>query len=267
MKESSEDKLARFLRKNPRLQTAAAETIGFFLDRMNLKIAGEENFQTMREHLDANLGGAVVIGNHESIADYVVFRETRKRVPEDIAVVAPWAEKFLGEEMGPWGMIGQAMGAMDRIELIGIPQAATSENLRRLVDAISDMGEAVREGSVVCFFPQGTRSRTVGMTMARSGIVNKLFKDDEVKNNTIIIPVAVEGTRKIHEPNTRRVNPFARVNLTAGKPFFYRDAQEEAARSGVSVTDIMMWRIGRMLPEEYEGDYREIFAKIRDAGV
>jgi 1-acyl-sn-glycerol-3-phosphate acyltransferase len=255
------------MRDNPRLQTAAAETIGFFLDRMNLKIVGEEHFATVREHLVSKSGGVVVMSNHESIADYAVFREVRKRVPDETPVVAPWAEKFLGAEMGPWGMIGQAMGAMDRIELIGIPQTASSENMRKLITAINDMGEAVREGGVVCFFPQGTRSRSVGMIRAKSGIATKLFKDEQIKAQTLILPVAVEGTRKIHEPNTKRVNPFAKVKMTAGEPFFYKDAEAGAKACGVGVTDIFMWKIGSMLPPEYEGEYKEIFEKIRNSAL
>jgi hypothetical protein len=94
-------------------------------------------------------------------------------------------------------------------------------------------------------------------------MVKKMFGKETVRQQTLILPVAIAGTRGIHEPNSHRVNPLAKVRITAGEPFFYAQAEAEAAENGVSVTDMMMWRIGQMLPAEYEGEYREIFAKIR----
>ena len=116
-------------------------------------------------------------------------------------------------------------------------------------DAIGAVLELLSTDHVIGLFPEGTRSRTGGMAMAKRGAALLA-----VKSNAPILPVAITGTEKI---GWRSVWERPRVRVVIGAPFSLPVIEGKVGKPQLQgLADMMMERVAALLPESYQGHYR-----------
>lgn len=108
-------------------------------------------------------------------------------------------------------------------------------------------------GQVVAIAPEGTRSKEGGLLKAEEGIETLFRLGGE---NTLALPVA------LHPYHIRP--PFTKTFVEVGAPFSYQElTSEQAQRSSLDLSDLMMIRLAQLLPERNRGAYRELAAQLR----
>ncbi|NLG52124.1 MAG: 1-acyl-sn-glycerol-3-phosphate acyltransferase [Chloroflexi bacterium] len=127
-------------------------------------------------------------------------------------------------------------------------------------------GEADREALRACFdvlsqdgalalAPEGTRSKTGGLQHGKPGIAYIAWR-----TNAPIVPVALWGVESIGLWKKLK-RPTCRVAV--GKPFRLPPSQRRPSGEELQhLTDLVMIRIGQLLPAEYRGVYAERIAAI-----
>ncbi len=119
-----------------------------------------------------------------------------------------------------------------------IPIASAKENPRLLEQAYEDMAAALRNGDLVCIFPEGRITDTGELYPFRGGIA-RLLKRTPVP----VVPMALKGlwgsffSRKDGPAMTRpfRRGPFSRIALAAGAAMPPQEATPEALQQLVQV--------------------------------
>ncbi|HEX6274691.1 MAG TPA: lysophospholipid acyltransferase family protein [Polyangiaceae bacterium] len=156
--------------------------------KIDLRVEGLENATG-----DENF---VVMSNHQSLYDIpVLFQSLRRRV----RMVAK-RELF---RVPVWG---RAMRAAGFIEVDRDDHERAVESLRRAADAIES-------GTDVWISPEGTRSRDGSLQAFRKGGFH-LALDAGVR----ILPVSIEGTRRVLQAGGYSVHPGATVSVTVHAP-------------------------------------------------
>ncbi len=104
-------------------------------------------------------------------------------------------------------------------------------------------------------FPEGTRNRDgSGMRKALPGATHIA-----TQSGVPIIPVAITGTEPLQ--NVLKVlAPRAKIRIKIGKPFsLLNPASGQSGRQDLeSITNEVMVRVARLLPDEYRGYYRDL---------
>jgi 1-acyl-sn-glycerol-3-phosphate acyltransferase len=79
-----------------------------------------------------------------------------------------------------------------------------------------------------------------------------------------IIPIAITGTEGLPWPWVF-VRPFIgpRVTITVGEPFYPPATERITTQAAKDATDAIMLRVAELLPESYQGEYREAVARER----
>ena len=100
-------------------------------------------------------------------------------------------------------------------------------------------------------FPEGTRSRTASMNEAGPGVGYLALK-----SQAPVLPVAITGTEKV--PAMWRVPfPLCRMRVTIGDPFTLPIVEGKLTKALMEhATDMIMYRLASLLPEEYRGHYQ-----------
>jgi 1-acyl-sn-glycerol-3-phosphate acyltransferase len=177
-------------------------------------------------------GGAVLAGNHLSVADEYFLASV---VPRHIAFWAK-AEYFAGRFTRP---VVTGMGAIPVHR--GGGQAA--------VAALDAAVAALRGGGLVAVYPEGTRSPDGRLYRGRTGVV-RLARRAGVP----IVPVGVLGTDRVQPIGARLPRPH-RVRIVFGEPFAVTDGGPADVRRD---TDALMERIRRLTGQEYVAAYGRI---------
>jgi 1-acyl-sn-glycerol-3-phosphate acyltransferase len=114
--------------------------------------------------------------------------------------------------------------------------------------ALEEALAVLQRGEVLGIAPEGTRSPTHALQKAKIGAAYLATRAD-----VPLVPLAITGTEKIkhHLPRLRR----AHVRVVVGKPFRLPENGHVRGQKLRQYTNIIMYRIAELLPEEYRGVY------------
>ena len=102
----------------------------------------------------------------------------------------------------------------------------------------------------IVLFPEGTRSLNGGMSRGLPGVAYIA-----VKSQAPILPVAITGTERINN-YWRMPVPLCRLDVRLGDPFTLPSLEGKLSRPLLEhLTDMIMYRIAAMLPEDHRGYY------------
>lgn len=124
---------------------------------------------------------------------------------------------------------------------------------RGLVDrnTLRISNQVLRDGRVLCIYPEGTRSRTGRLQTARPGVA--LIAQE---SQSLLIPVGIHGTEKMRGAFWWLHRPRVTVNI--GKPFSLPASNNEPNKEGLaSLTTYIMRHVAELLPPGYRGVYGE----------
>ncbi|MGW4461422.1 lysophospholipid acyltransferase family protein [Micromonospora sp. NBC_01796] len=215
----------------PLLYTVGKVTVG---TAMNLvwrpTVEGLENVPTS--------GGAIIAGNHLSVADELFLGSV---VPRHISFWAK-AEYFTGTGFRGWlsrSVIG-GLGAI-RVERGGG---------RAALSAFDGAIPVLRGGELVAIYPEGTRSPDGRLYRGRTGTARLAMAA-----GVPIIPVGMIGTDRVQPIGVRVPRPNARgVVVRFGKPIDVSGRQDDRTTLR-EVTDELMAEIQRLTGQEYVPRY------------
>jgi 1-acyl-sn-glycerol-3-phosphate acyltransferase len=197
-----------------------------------------------REHVPME-GGVIIASNHLNNAD-----------PPAISLALPRLPTFMAKkEMFGWPILGPAFRAFG-----AFPVRRTEADLAALRMAT----ELIHDGHVLIMFPEGTRSRTGGLTKGHPGTA--LIG---LRTGAPIVPVAVTGTIGVRWPWIF-LKPWSikHVTVTFGEPFTLPPVERINTKAAEAATDVIMRRIAALLPEQYRGVYAgEAPAEATQAGT
>ena len=177
-------------------------------------------------------GGMIVVFNHLHLLDAFAFAPPIRR--QVIALVAArWARNpFTNVFFRAVGAVYVRRGEVDR------------QALKACLDIVKKEG-------LLAVAPEGTRSRVGSLQQAKLGIAYMAAKSD-----AILVPVGLWGVEDI-----KHWRPWRRPDLHVvyGEPFRLPSQQGRLTTEKLEeMTEIVMVRIARLLPEEYRGVYAEL---------
>ncbi len=94
-------------------------------------------------------------------------------------------------------------------------------NIRESIKSINEGVENLKNGYNMGIFPEGTRSRSEKIGEFKKGSMKLALK-----SNSIIVPIAINGTYKVLEANSGRIKP-AEVNVIICKPINTKELTKE----------------------------------------
>ncbi len=177
-------------------------------------------------------GPLIVACNHLNNAD-----------PPMIAIAIPRYPTYMAkQEMINWPILGPAF------RIFGAFPVRRGEADRAAMRAAT---EVVRSGAMLVMFPEGTRSRTGGLTRGHSGTAVIALR-----TGVPILPVAITGTERIGWPWIF-LKPLCvpHVKVTIGEPFLLPPVDHVTGEAAAQATDLIMRRIAALLPPRYRGVY------------
>lgn len=187
-----------------------------------------------REHVPLE-GPLILASNHVNNVD-----------PPAITLAVPRFPMFMAkQEMTTWPILGPA------IRMFGaFPVRRGGADLA----AIRAASEVVNEGNMVVMFPEGTRSRTGGLTKGHPGTALIALR-----TGAPILPVAVTGTEAIAWP-WLFIKPLSikHVKVTIGEPFRLPPVERIDGDAAAAATGVIMRRIAALLPPQHRGVYADI---------
>jgi 1-acyl-sn-glycerol-3-phosphate acyltransferase len=215
----------------PLLYTIGQLTIGVSMRRgWAPKVEGLENVPP--------LGGAIIAGNHLSVADELFLGSV---IPRHIAFWAK-AEYFTGTGFRGWF----TRSVMTGIGAIRVERAGGRAALSAFDGAIP----VLQSGDLVAIYPEGTRSPDGRLYRGRTGVARLALAA-----GVPIIPVGFIGTDEL-QPIGRRVPRFKRGVATVkfGKPIevIGRGSDSSSLRQ---ITDEVMAAIQELTGQEYVPKY------------
>jgi 1-acyl-sn-glycerol-3-phosphate acyltransferase len=182
-------------------------------------------------------GGAVLAGNHLSVADEYIMGSV---VPRHIAFWAK-AEYFNGTGLSGFA-VKTLMRGLGAIEV-------NREGGRAALTALDAAIPALRGGELVGVYPEGTRSPDGRLYRGRTGAV-RLALLAEVP----IIPIGVIGTERV-QPIGRKIPKLgAKVTIRFGKPMDFTGATMDSTTLR-AITDELMATIQGLTGQQYVGRY------------
>ncbi len=182
-------------------------------------------------------GGAVLAGNHLSVADEYILGAA---VPRHIAFWAK-AEYFHGTGLGGLLMRG-LMNGLGAIEV-------NREGGRAALTALDAAIPALKAGDLVGVYPEGTRSPDGRLYRGRTGAARLALLA-----GVPVIPVGVVGTEKIQPIGSHIPKLGQRSTITFGKPMEFGDRPVDSSNLR-AVTDEIMLAIQAITGQPYVARY------------
>lgn len=194
-----------------------------------------------REHVPRE-GPLIVASNHLNNAD-----------PPMIALAMPRYPMFMAkQEMINWPVLGPAFRIFG-----AFPVRRGEADLSALRAAT----ELVKVGAMLVMFPEGTRSRTGGMTRGHPGTALVALR-----TGAPILPVAVTGSEAIKWPWLfLKPRSIKHVRVVIGEPFYLPPVERINSEATTEATGYIMRRIAALLPEQYRGVYAEAEQQAQQA--
>lgn len=120
------------------------------------------------------------------------------------------------------------------------------------VEAVRHALSLLEQGQAVGSFPEGRRSLTRQLQRPYPGATLVA-----VHSGAPILPVAITGTEKLISPASVLLRP--RIRVTIGQPFTLPQPQGPVGKQRLAeLSNVIMQQIARLLPEKYQGTYREV---------
>ncbi|HZM81560.1 MAG TPA: lysophospholipid acyltransferase family protein [Candidatus Limnocylindrales bacterium] len=192
------------------------------------------------EHVPAT-GGAIFCGNHISVADEFFLGAVIERP------IAFWAKEEYFEKTGITGLLYK--GLMNGLGAIPVHRAGGRAALSAFDAAIPHL----KNGGLVCVYPEGTRSPDGRLYRGRTGAARLALAA-----GVPIVPVGTIGTDKVQPigqvlPTVRRVE----VTIKFAKPIDVGEWQEADSQSSAAreVTDKLMSTIQSLTGQQYVARY------------
>jgi len=184
------------------------------------------------EKIPAN-GPLILITNHINILEApILYLFTRPRNTIALAKQELWNHAFTRALMNWWECIPVDRSGMDR-------------------EALNACFSVLDRKDILCIAPEGTRNRNGQMIQGKAGTGFIAFK-----KKVPILPVANFGAESYIQ-NIKRLRR-TKITFKVGEPFIIdTDKRRLTGEERQAVTDEMMIRIARLLPESYHGFYAD----------
>ncbi|MGD1996446.1 MAG: lysophospholipid acyltransferase family protein [Anaerolineae bacterium] len=191
---------------------------------MRVEVVGRENFPDQ--------GPYIAVTNHLSVFDTAV-----------LLIVSPHKVRALGAAKHKYNPIYGPILAM--AEVIWVQRGEVDRQ------ALRQALRVLQQGGVLGLAPEGTRARgDYCLQRAKTGVAYLATRAD-----VPILPVGLSGTEKVKYNLTRLRRTDVRVAI--GEPFRLPESGRVRGRQLREYTDMAMYRIAALLPEEYRGVYAE----------
>jgi 1-acyl-sn-glycerol-3-phosphate acyltransferase len=178
-------------------------------------------------------GPAVLCANHLSFFDSVLMMMTLDR-PVHFIGKADYLDSWKTRRLFP------AMG------MIPIDRDSGT----RAMVALDAAAEVLRDGGLVCVFPEGTRSRDGHLHRGHIGAARVA-----ITVGCPILPVGIVGTREIQPPGTRLPRPWRACSISIGAPLVATDIENSRRSAARALTDTLMERIAELSGQQYVAEY------------
>jgi 1-acyl-sn-glycerol-3-phosphate acyltransferase len=187
-----------------------------------------------RENLPLE-GPLIVVSNHLNNADPpMIALATRPRFPMYMAK----------REMIMWPILGPAFRIFGAFP---VNRGKTD------LPALRAAREHLRNGAMLVMFPEGTRSRTGGLTEGYSGTALIAMR-----SGAPILPVALTGSEKIGWPWIfLKPQSVPHIKVTIGEPFYLPSNGRITTKATEEGTEVIMRKIAALLPQAYRGVYAD----------
>ncbi len=209
-------------------------TVGMYTVAPAMRIAWRPTVEGLENIPET--GGAILAGNHLSVADEVFMGAVVRRH------IAFWAksEYFTGTGLTGWfnRNLMESLGAI----------RVNREGGRAALNAFEAAVPALKAGDLVGVYPEGTRSPDGRLYRGRTGAA-RLALDAGVP----VIPVGTIGTDKI-QPIGRLIPKLGPVTIKFGKPMHFGDREADST-SLRAITDEIMAEIQKLTGQEYVPRY------------
>ncbi len=179
-------------------------------------------------------GPLILVSNHLNNAD-----------PPAVALAIPRHPTYMAKrEMTTWPIVGPGFRAFG-----AFPVRRGEADL----SALRAASDVVRSGQMLVMFPEGTRSRTGGLTRGHPGTALVALR-----TGAPILPMAITGTEGITWPWLfLKPRSVRHVKVTIGEPFTLPPVERVSTESAKDATELIMRRIAALLPPEYRGVYAD----------
>jgi 1-acyl-sn-glycerol-3-phosphate acyltransferase len=188
-----------------------------------------------KEHLPLE-GGLILASNHLNNADPpMIALAIRPRYPMYMAKL----------EMIRWPILGPAFRAFG-----AFPVRRGEADL----SALRAASEVVQSGALLVMFPEGTRSRTGGLTRGHPG--TGLIA---LRTGAPVLPVGITGSEGVGWPWLfLKPRSIRHITVTIGEPFRLPPVRRVNSEAAIEATDTIMRHIAALLPPKYRGVYADI---------
>lgn len=209
-------------------------TVGMYTLAPAMRIAWRPTVEGL-ENIPAT-GGAILAGNHLSVADEVFMGAVVRRH------IAFWAKSdyFTGTGLTGWfnRNLMESLGAI----------RVNREGGRAALYAFDAAVPALKGGDLVGVYPEGTRSPDGKLYRGRTGMARLALEA-----GVPVIPVGTIGTEKI-QPIGRLIPKLGPVTIKFGKPMDFSDRENDRT-SLREITDEIMAEIQKLTGQEYVPKY------------
>jgi 1-acyl-sn-glycerol-3-phosphate acyltransferase len=125
------------------------------------------------------------------------------------------------------------------------------DNGARAMLALDTAAEVLREGALLCVFPEGTRSRDGHLHRGYIGAARVA-----ITVGCPILPVGIVGTREIQPPGARLPRPGRACSISIGAPLVAGDVGVNSRRSVArALTNEVMERIAELSGQHYVAEH------------
>ena len=179
-------------------------------------------------------GPAVLCANHLSFFDSVLMMMTLER-PVYFIGKADYLNSWQTRRLFPaLGMI-----PIDR------------DNGTRAMLALDAAAQVLRDGALLCVFPEGTRSRDGHLHRGYIGAARVA-----ITVGCPILPVGIVGTREIQPPGARLPRPGRPCSISIGAPLVPTSVEVNSRRSAArALTNELMERIAELSGQQYVAEH------------